>query len=82
MLIYLQTEFPFTHNLNTLHNLIPSDWRVTEVDADLDRLSEYAVDARYPGDWPDLSPGDAQASVRDARRVVDTVQADLDARLG
>lgn len=50
-----------------------------EVDADLARLSEYTVDVRYPGDWPDLSLDDARAAVRDARRIIDAMQADLDA---
>jgi HEPN domain-containing protein len=81
VLIYLQVEFPFTHNLNALCDRIPDDWRVKQVTADLGRLSEYAVDARYPGDWSDISLDDAQAAVRDAQRIVDAVQIDLDARL-
>lgn len=64
-----------------LWDRIPDDWAVKHVQANLARLSEYAVDARYPGNWPDLSPDDARAAVHDARRIVDTVQADLDARL-
>jgi HEPN domain-containing protein len=63
ILIYLQVEFPFTHNLNVLHDRIPDDWAVKYVQANLARLSEYAVDARYPGNWPDLSPDDARAAV-------------------
>jgi len=77
----LQVEFPFIHNLNVLCDRIPDGWRVKRVAADLDRLSEYAVDARYPGNWPDISLDDARTAVRDARRIVDAVQADLDARL-
>jgi len=32
-----------------LHDRIPDDWAVKHVQANLARLSEYAVDARYPG---------------------------------
>jgi HEPN domain-containing protein len=49
VLIYLQVEFPFTHNLNVLWDRIPDDWAVKYVQANLARLSEYAVDVRYPG---------------------------------
>lgn len=81
VLIFLQIEFPFTHNLEVLHDLIPTGWHAKTIDADLARLSEYAVDTRYPGNWPDLSLDDARAAVEDARRIVEAMQADLDARL-
>lgn len=81
ILIFHQIEFPFTHNLATLRDLIPSGWDVKQVEANLGRLSEYAVASRYPGDLPDIFPDDAQAAVRDARRIVEAVEADLDARL-
>ncbi|WP_084696079.1 HEPN domain-containing protein [Salisaeta longa] len=31
-LIFLQIEFPFTHNLESLHALIPARWRMKTVD--------------------------------------------------
>lgn len=81
VLICLQIEFPFTHHLPTLRDLIPSGWKVKHVDAALERLSEYAVASRYPGDLPDISPDDARTAVREARRIVEAVEADLDAQL-
>ena len=81
-LIFEQIEFPFTHNLRMLCQRIPETWSITAVQADLDRLSEYAVDAWYPGNWPDLTWDDARGAVRDARRLVDAVTEDLNERLG
>lgn len=81
VLIVEQIEFPFTHNLDVLHRLIPDDWSVHTVEADPDRLSEYAIDARYPGNWPDLTRDDVRHAVRDARHLVDAVAADLEERL-
>ena len=81
VLVFEQIEFPFTHNLDVLHQRIPETWDAKAVRADLDRLSEYAVDARYPGNWPDLTRDDAQQAVRDALRLVDAVTEDLNARL-
>jgi len=81
VLVCQQIEFPFTHNLNALHNRIPKGWHVENVEVDLARLTEYAVDARYPGNWPDISQADAQAAVRDAQQIIEAVEVDLTARL-
>jgi hypothetical protein len=56
---------------------IPNGWRVKEVDVDWDRLTEYAVDARNPGDIADVSLEGARVAVRDAQRVLDAVLSDL-----
>lgn len=80
-LIFLQVEFPRTHNLNTLQELIPADWRVKHVAADLARLSEYAVEARYPGDVPDISAQEAAGAAKDAAFLVEAALSDLDARM-
>lgn len=82
VLVFEQIEFPFTYNLDVLHQRIPETWETKAVQADLDRLTEYAVDVRYPGNWPDLTRDDAQRAVQDARRLVDAVTKDLNSRLG
>lgn len=81
VLICQQIGFPRTHNLSTVFNLIPSDWRVKQVEADLERLSEYAVESRYPGDVPDITPEEARQATADASRIVSAVRSDLKARL-
>jgi len=73
---------PYTHDLELLSTQVADRWSVKQVTANLGRLSEYAVDARYPGNWPDLSVDDARAAVEDARRIVDAVQVDLNTRPG
>ena len=80
VLIWLQINFPYTHDLDAIFRLIPEDWVVKNVEADFYRLSEYAVDTRYPGNWPDLSHDDAEKAVIDARRVVDAVEEDFKQR--
>ena len=50
MLVFEQIAFSYTHNLRMLSNLIPEEWSIAQVEADLERLSEYAVETRYPGD--------------------------------
>jgi len=49
-------DFPFTHDLNALRNKLPDSWPVR---ADLAELTGWAVQARYPGEWPEPSAADA-----------------------
>jgi len=51
-------DFPFTHDLNALRNLLPDSWPVR---ADLAELTGWAVQARYPGEWPDPSAAELEA---------------------
>ena len=72
-------DFPRTHDLDHLRTLIPEECVVHGTMADLSTLSEYAVDARYPGNWPDLAEGDAEAAVADAAMLLAEARRDLDA---
>jgi HEPN domain-containing protein len=69
--------FPRTHDLEALHTRIPSRWRVRHLQVDLERLTEYAVEARYPGDLPDISFEEARAAVADAARIVQAVASEM-----
>jgi len=53
--IYLQIDFPWRHDLDALRNLLPDDWEVKHEQTDLARLTEWAVESRYPGDWSDAT---------------------------
>ena len=46
----------------------------------LAKLILYGSCARYPSELSAISSDDARAAVREARRIVDAVQADLGAR--
>ena len=73
-------SFPFRHDLDALRNLLPSGWRLKSVAPDLAALTEWAVEARYPGEWPDSTTEDAREAIQQARTVLDAVRADLVAR--
>lgn len=45
-----QTPFPFRHDLDALRNLLPENSIVRREHPDLAELTEWAVEARYPGD--------------------------------
>jgi HEPN domain-containing protein len=76
-LVFLQIEFPKTHDLDALRNRLPQDWAVRQALLDLAELTEWAVEARYPGDWPEAATDDARVALEQARRVMETVTADL-----
>ncbi len=76
-LCFLQTEFGKTHNLNTLRNLLPSDWMVRSQYPDLAELTAWAIEARYPGDWPEATEDDARRALETASGVLNAVGRDL-----
>jgi HEPN domain-containing protein len=68
VLVFLQIDFPRRHDL-ALRNLIPVGWPLKEEHPDLADLTEWAVEARYPGDWPDATEEDARSAMQQARAV-------------
>lgn len=76
-LIYCDIEFPYTHDLDRLRNLLPEGWQVKAQCPDLAELTEWAVEARYPGDIPDALETDARIAVQQARRVLESVTVNI-----
>jgi len=57
-------EFPKTHDLDTLLDLVaPSDSELSGSLRDVILLNQYAVDARYPTDAPELTEREARHSI-------------------
>jgi len=79
VLIYQQIEFPYEHNLDLIRDLIPADWALKAAHPDLSALTHWAVAGRYPSHWPEPTIEDARAACAQARAVLDSVVADLQA---
>lgn len=77
VLVFFQIDFPRRHDLDVLRNLIPSGWHLKEEHPDLAELTEWAVEAHYPGDWLDATEEDALSAVQRARGVWQSVCRDL-----
>jgi len=77
-LIFLQTEFPFRHDLDLLRDLLPDDWALKETPTGLSALSAWAARGRYPGDLPEATREDAKAAIEKARKVYETALDDLE----
>lgn len=77
ILVHLQIQYPFSHNLNAIRDLIPAGWRVKTEHPNLGGLTTWAILGRYPTDLPEATMADAQAARNQARAVLDSVVRDL-----
>ena len=69
LLVYRATPFPKTHDLGKLVALLPPDPFWVAIQAKLRKLSAFAVETRYPGEFATRSL--AQESMRTCREVRD-----------
>lgn len=74
VLVSLGRDFPRTHDVEALRNLLPAEWRAVQQLPALGRLAVWAVGARYVGDWPEPSSQDASEAVDLGRRVLEAVR--------
>jgi HEPN domain-containing protein len=79
-LIFAVNDYPRIHDLDTLRNLLPADWQLKQTHPKLRSLTEWAVEARYPGPWPAASKDEAERCVQLAKEVLESVISDLRAR--
>ncbi|MGD9156181.1 MAG: HEPN domain-containing protein [Bacillota bacterium] len=64
LLILLKISIIKTHDLDLLVNKLPQEFKEKFDSFDLSWLSEWSVEARYPGEWSD-------ATVFEARQAID-----------
>ena len=76
-LVLEEIDFPYTHDLNDLRNLLPDSWTLRADHSGLAELTEWAVGARYPGEWPEATETDAIRAESEARAVRDSVVAEF-----
>jgi HEPN domain-containing protein len=68
-LVWRQTEFPKTHNIANLLDLVSSSQEQLAISLDAATvLTKYAVESRYPGDLPEISFEEACEAVELARK--------------
>jgi len=76
-LVFQSIDFPKSHDLDLLRRFVPDDWRLKRYPIDLAELSEWSVESRYPGDWPEATPADAKQGVALAQEVMRIVTEGL-----
>ncbi len=76
-LVFLQAE-AYRHDLALLRTYLPDGWLLKENPADLDDLSQWAVEGRYPGSLREASEDDAETAVGLAREAYEAALEDLE----
>jgi HEPN domain-containing protein len=69
---------PKDHDLERLRTMIPEGWRSKRYPADLTRLSDYGVRARYPDNAIQVTPLESAVAVRKAVAVMKAVRRDFE----
>ena len=76
VLVRHQVEFPKTHNLGELLDLVAKvDSGLAQSLQEASVLNPYGVEIRYPGDFPEMTINDAKAAVSLAEKVRDAARA-------
>jgi HEPN domain-containing protein len=79
-LTWHQVEFPKTHDIKRLLRLVSEcDPSLTEEASDSADLTAYAVEYRYPGEYPPVTTDEAANAVAVADRVRDQIRKRLSA---
>jgi HEPN domain-containing protein len=70
VLLRYQVEFPPTHNLQDLFNLLPSPVSAPPEIKDAVHLSGFVIKGRYPLDFLDIQPAEYEKAVGLAEKVL------------
>jgi len=81
LLIHARLDFPRSHDLDMLWNLVPAPLRARRHPPDLAELTEGAVEARCPGDWPEATSSDAARAIAATEQVVGIVREERSAEV-
>lgn len=77
-LVWHQIEFPKTHDLNKLLQLVATrDKTISEALQEILVLTDYGVDTRYPADLSELNATEASQAVELARQTKNAVLKSL-----
>ncbi len=60
---------PKSHNLLRLARMLPPEWATDLLEMDLEDLTRWATEGRYPADLDEGTSGDAQRAIDLAERV-------------
>jgi HEPN domain-containing protein len=77
LLTYLSIDFPKIHDIGDLTDFLPSHLRPPLSEVEQERLTDYAIEARYPGDWEPITRSDAEDMVAIAHRVREAIRPHL-----
>lgn len=81
VLVLLELKFPHTHDLDLIREMIPEGWEIKKKFPKLYDLSVWAVESRYPGDYPDVVEYEAREILLLAEAIFDAVKEEMEKRI-
>ncbi len=78
LLIYWNVDFPRTHDLVVLFNLLLEKGSLNLRVQEIQPLNRYSIEARYPGDWEPIEEREAHAALDMARAARCAIRGLLD----
>ena len=81
ILVYPEINFPKTHDLDRIREIIPEGWAVKEKFPNLYDLSVWSVESRYPGHSPDVTEYEARVTLQLAEALFEGVSNELNKRI-
>jgi HEPN domain-containing protein len=74
-LIYRETDFPKTHDLVVLFNLLQKENPLSLRIEGVQPLNRYSIEARYPGDWEPIDESEAKDAFDMVRNIRNAARA-------
>jgi HEPN domain-containing protein len=80
VLLHIGADFPFTHDIGELIEIAQRAGVVVPAELlELDALTPYAVQARHPGFWGEITDSDLAEAIEMAQKVVNWATAEVGA---
>jgi len=77
LLVSKSIDFPKTHDLRILMQLVPKEVKLGLRMNEVLPLNRYTIEARYPGDWEPITRKEAKEALAIARMVRQAVRVHL-----
>lgn len=76
-LVFARVDFPKSHDLNALRELLPGEWAMRAEFGDLTWLADWVIDSRYPENLGGATEADAVRAIAEATAILATLATDL-----
>jgi HEPN domain-containing protein len=74
LLIYYGVEPDFTHNIGILLDELANCTEIPDMIKETIKVTKYAVQTRYPGEYDDITKNEYEESIRIAKMCLDWVE--------
>jgi HEPN domain-containing protein len=81
ILILHQIKFHKIHDLERLRALLPEDYALKTIPADLSILSARSMESRYPGDYDEIEEREVTEALSQAAEVIELLKQEFDPRV-